>query len=92
MTDVQFSEEATLAAAPAPIKSGSGMAAWLVRSKWAKDEKQAEYLLIGIAVVAFATMLFVLMFGSLRPRPAPLGPLEQAAIPGPDGLPTGYAQ
>lgn len=74
------------------MKSGSGMAAWLVRAKWAKDEKQAEYLLIGIAVVAFVTMLFVLMFGSLRPQPQPLNPLEQAAIPGPDGTPAGYVQ
>lgn len=90
MADVQFSEEATLA--PAPSKSGSGMAAWLVRSKWVKDEKQAEYLLIGIAVVAFATMILVLMFGSLRPRPEPLGPLEQRAIPGPDGQPAGYVE
>lgn len=81
MADVQFSEEATLA--PAPIKSGSGMAALLVRSKWAKDEKQAEYLLIGIAVVAFATMIFVLMFGSLAPREVPPNPLEQTVIPGP---------
>lgn len=68
------------------------MAAWLVRAKWAKDVKQAEFLLIGIAVVAFATMVFVLMFGSLRPRPEPLNPLEQRAIPGPGGLPAGYAQ
>ena len=83
MADVQFSEEATLAAAPAPRTGGSGMAAWLVRAKWAKDVRQAEYLLIGIAVVAFATMIFVLMFGSLRPHPAPIGPLEQQAIPGP---------
>ncbi len=86
MPDVQFSEEATLA--PTPINNGSGMAAWLVRSKWAKDEKQAEYLLIGIAVVAFATMIFVLMFGSLAPRQVPPNPLEQTVIPGP----TSYAQ
>ena len=86
MTDVQFSEEATLTAAPVPAKSGSGMAAWLVRSKWAKDQKQAEYLLIGIAVVAFATMLFVLMFGSLRPQPEPPNPLELQAMPGPGSV------
>lgn len=64
------------------------MAAWLVRSKWAKDEKQAEFFLIGIAVVAFATMIFVLMFGSLRPRAVPPNPLEQTGMPGSGG----YAQ
>lgn len=90
MADVQFSEERTFV--HTPIKSGSGMAAWLVRSKWAKDDKQAECLLIGIAVVAFATMIFVLMFGSLGPRSVPPNPLEQTVIPGPDGMPTGYAQ
>lgn len=68
------------------------MAAWLVRAKWAKDEKQAEFILIGIAVLAFATTIFVLVFGSLRPQPEPPNPLEQRAIPGPNGLPTGYAE
>lgn len=58
------------------------MAAWLVRAKWAKDEKQAEFILIGIAVAAFATMLFVLLFGSLRPQPEPLNPLEMQAVSG----------
>lgn len=78
MADVHFNEEATFA--PVPIKTESGMTAWLIRSKWAKDEKQAQYLLIGVAVVAFATMIFVLMFSSLRPRPAPLNPLEQTGV------------
>lgn len=90
MTDVQFSEESTLAPTPAHLQGGSGMAAWLVRSKWAKDQKQAEYLLIGIAVVAFAAMLFVLVFGSLRPRPEPSNPLEQQTIPGPGNATPGY--
>lgn len=82
MADIQFSEEAGVSSR-VPQGSKGGMAAWLVRSKWAKDEKQAEYLLIGIAVVAFATMIFVLMFGSLRPRAVPPNPLEQTVIPGP---------
>lgn len=68
------------------------MAGWLVRAKWAKDEKQAEYLLIGVAVVAFATMLFVLLFGSLRPQAEPRNPLEQQPIPGPGAAAAGYVQ
>ena len=83
MADIQFSEEAGLSSR-VPQGSKGGMVAWLVRSKWVKDEKQAEYLLIGIAVVAFATMIFVLMFGSLRPRPTPPNPFEQTVIPGPN--------
>lgn len=81
MTDVQFSEEAGLPSG-VPQRTKGGMAEWLVRSKWAKDEKQAGYLLIGITVVALATMIFVLVFGSVRPRAVPPNPLEQTAIPG----------
>lgn len=81
MANIQFSEEAGLPSG-VPQSTRGGMAGWLVRSKWAKDEKQAEYLLIGITVVAFATMIFVLVFGSVRPRAVPLNPLEQTAIPG----------
>ncbi|MDQ1299966.1 MAG: hypothetical protein QG636_634 [Patescibacteria group bacterium] len=82
MANIQFSEEAGLSSR-VPQGTKGGMVGWLVRSKWAKDEKQAEYLLIGIAVVAFATMIFVLIFGSLRPKAVPPNPLEQTAIPGP---------
>lgn len=66
------------------------MAAWLVRTKWVKDEKQAEYLLIGVVVVAFSIMLFVLVFGSLRPKAEPRNPLEQQPIPGPRAASAGY--
>jgi len=90
MTDVQFSEEMTLA--PAPMRTESGMVAWVIRSKWAKDQKQAEFLLMSVAVVAFATMMFVLIFGSAPSRSIQSTPLEQTIIPGEGGLPTGYAQ
>lgn len=89
MTDVQFSEEAVLPTALGGKSTGS-MAGWLVRSGWVKNEKQAEYVLIGIAVVAFATMAIVLMSGSFGSPAVPPNPLEQAAIPG--GQPTGTTQ
>ena len=78
MADVQFNEETTLAPRQTAA-ARSSMSGWLVRQGWAKDEKQAEYLLIGIAIIAFVTMLLVLFFSTLRPRPVPLNPLEQAA-------------
>jgi len=77
MTDVQFSEETTLASRPVTVVRSS-MAGWLVQKGVVKDEKQAEYLLIGIAGAAFVTMIVVLLIGPLRSRPVPLNPLEQA--------------
>lgn len=91
MTDVQFSEEAVLPTAIGGKSKGS-MAGWLVRTGWVKNEKQAEYALVGIAVVAFATMTIVLMSGSFGSPEVPPNPLEQAGVPGPGAQPTGNAR
>jgi len=50
MSDVSFNEETPIA----PIAAGGsgGMTAWIIRNKFAKDEKGASYLLIGVAAVA----------------------------------------
>lgn len=86
MTDVQFAEEATLASRPVLTNKGSGMAGWMVRAGWAKDQKQAEYLLIGIIVVAFATTALVLFFGMAGPRPLP-PEIDPTMMPGAGGVP-----
>ena len=88
MADVQFTEEVSISAHPRNVSQGP-LISWLVRSGWAKDMKQAEYLLISVAVVAFATMIGVLMFSSLRPRAVPPNPLEQGGISSSVGPTTG---
>ena len=88
MTDVQFTEEATLTSRPALANKGSGMAGWIVRQGWVKDQAQAEYLLIGIIVVAFATTALVLFFGMAGPNPAPPA-INPTVMPGPGGVPSG---
>lgn len=91
MADVQFSED-TVTHQVTNRKQKGSMMGWLVRSGWAKDEKSAGYLLMAVAGVGFVTTAAVLMFGSPTRQQVPLNPLEQTIIPGPGGVPSGYAQ
>ncbi|MES2931737.1 MAG: hypothetical protein V4682_03515 [Patescibacteria group bacterium] len=59
--EVSFNEEPSVGYTPAPGKQG--MAGWMVRNKFAKDEKNANYILVGIAVAA-VILSFFLLFSS----------------------------
>lgn len=58
MTDVSFNEETS-------VRHGSmtkgGMAAWIVRNKFAKDEKSANYLLIGVVLLSVGVSMLLLL-------------------------------
>lgn len=64
MADISFNEEP--AVLPVAAARQGGMAAWMVRSKFAKDEKEATVILVSIVVVALiaAGLLAIFSGGS----------------------------
>ena len=60
MDNVTFDSEADLARPVPTQKSSAGITAWLIAKKFAKDEKQANYVLIGILVTCLVITGFAL--------------------------------
>ena len=87
MVDVQFSEE-TAYARPSVGPKAPPLIGLLMRAGFAKDQRQAEQLLIGVAVAAVLVAIAIWLFaGSSANEPVP-GPLEQALVPGQRAVPT----
>lgn len=65
MDNVTFDSEADLVRAAPAQKASAGITTWLIASKFAKDEKQANYILIGILVTCLVITGFALanLFG-----------------------------
>ncbi len=70
MADIQFEGEQEFAR-PAVTRESGGLIALVQKWGFAKDNHQAEYVLLGIAVVAVIAAIFVFsMSGSSAPPPA----------------------
>lgn len=61
MDNVTFDAEADIKQAHPVQKSSAGMTAWMVSKKFAKDETQANYILLGILGVCVVITGFSLM-------------------------------
>lgn len=61
MDNVTFDSETDLAQAAPVQKSSSGISAWLVANKFAKDETHANYILIGVLVTCLVITGVALM-------------------------------
>ena len=61
MDNVTFDSEANLAQTVPTQKVAGGITAWLIAKKVAKDESQANYILLGILVVCILVTGFALM-------------------------------
>lgn len=61
MDNVTFDSEADLSRSIPAQKAASGITVWLVAKKIAKDESQANYILIGILVTCLVITGFALM-------------------------------
>jgi hypothetical protein len=78
MENVQFNEESIARSAPAAARQSKGMAGFLIKKGWARDDKGAQYILLGIAVVALVTSGFFWMqlankTSTIDAAPVPLG-------------------
>jgi hypothetical protein len=82
MANVEFNEPSytVRAAAPAAGGSSSSFSRLVIKFGLAKDEKGAQMVLLGIAVIAIVLAVFVLI-GSHHSAPAPI-PVEPGAMPG----------
>lgn len=80
---VRFDEEQRVGIPPTET---SRMVQWVMKYSGGlvKDEKQANYVLIGIALVAIGISLF-LFVGATR-SPAPSSPNDIIEIAGPEGI------
>lgn len=61
MDNVTFDSETDLAHTAPVQKSSAGITAWLITNKFAKDETQANYILIGVLVTCLVLTGFALM-------------------------------
>ena len=67
MSEVSFNEDPGFAAyQPRAAQARTGFAGLLIKWGFAKDEKQADLILIGIALVAFAITIYLIVFGHVR--------------------------
>lgn len=91
MAEIQF-DEGPQYARPVPREAEPGAIVVLVQ-KWglAKDPQQAQYVLLGVAVVTFFLTLGVLFFssGGSSGAKGKITPSYQRSIPGPGGVTTG---
>ena len=84
MADIRFDDEQQYAPASSDV-GPKGFAARLIAWGVVKDERQAEYALLGIAVAAFVLSIIVFSsFGGTK-KPIPWQP------PPPEDLPAGFA-
>ena len=61
MSDMQFDQDnATEFGTPPSVSSGSGMAGMLIKWGLVSSEQEAQYVLVGVAVVALVLMFFFL--------------------------------
>ncbi len=59
-------------------QSGSAMERWLIKKGIAKDGQVASFVLYGIIVVSFVTIVIIFMYSSRQNIPqSPLSPEEQ---------------
>lgn len=61
MDNVTFDSETDLAQAKSVQKPAAGITAWIVSNKFAKNETQANYILLGILAVCILITGFALM-------------------------------
>ena len=59
MANVSFEEERTYAARPAVSVTSEGLSGLMKKLGLAKTDKEAEYILLGLAVVAVVTAIIV---------------------------------
>jgi hypothetical protein len=74
MGDVQFDEEHTDIRRSVLVKKSSGFRDLVLKTGMVKTEKEADYILLGIAICAviIAGFLFISTFGSAPLPPAPV--------------------
>jgi hypothetical protein len=82
---VEFNEESGFSGGPSfnsyrQAPQSSWMINALLKFGFAKNEKQANYVLIGIAVVAFAVTLYII-FGGSGSKPNPEGAMMTNPVP-----------
>jgi len=74
---VQFEEEQSLAPRAVNTSRG-GLSVWLVTKGVAKNERQANYMLLGVALVTF--VLAYLFYWLASPHQGTLSPIDQHTI------------
>ncbi len=71
MEGIQF-DEPTYGMSTRRPQQNKGLTAWLLKKGIAKDRQQAQYILIGVAVVAVVVgFLFISQSGGEIPAPSP---------------------
>ncbi|MDB4992282.1 MAG: hypothetical protein JWL75_527 [Parcubacteria group bacterium] len=79
MANVSFNEEPNYRyASTKKVQAKSSISGFLIRNNIAKDERSAQYVLLGIAVVAIIIAIFILTHstntaGTPHPLPVPAG-------------------
>lgn len=91
MSGVEFNEEA-VATSQAGSTAGPSLAGWLIRSGFAKDERQAQYLLLGVAGIGLLIAAGIFVFNVSGKRPVPYNDPALTTIPGPGGAPAGHVE
>ncbi len=80
MTDIQFDTENEFARPAAQSAGPKGLTKLVMKWGLAKDEKTAQYVLLGIAIVAILITLW-LLFGQGGGSSAPVIPPGVTALP-----------
>ena len=62
MENISFNEDSS--GNSAQVLGQRGMAGWMIRNKFAKNEKEANLILMGIAGIGIAFALFLVFSGS----------------------------
>ncbi len=82
MVDVQFEENNQMFSRQnVTQKKLSGIIALFVRKKLAKDEKQAKFILVIIAVVCFVISIYFFINSSSGPEISKINPTTVPALP-----------
>ena len=91
MVDIQFETENEFARQVESESRSRGMAALVIKWGFAKNEKAAQRVLIGVAigVVLLAFIMPVLIGSSSGGVVGRQTPASERTIPGPNGIPTG---
>jgi len=80
MEGIQFNDNEEVFKQSAPAES-QGIVALVQKWGWAKDKRQANYILLGIAAIAIMATAFLLFGGSSKTSVSQLPPDAYSGIP-----------